>query len=384
MTTFTRLLPISQLIEKKSFFLFGPRSVGKTTLIHQQMKEVIFYDLLDSDVFSDLLRHPKLIEERLLASPGKEGKQLVVIDEIQKLPQLLDEVHRLMEKHKVRFLLTGSSARKLRHGAANLLGGRAWEAHLFPLTTQEITDFNFIHYLNRGGIPHIYLSSDFREELKSYVNLYLREEIAAEALVRKVDTFARFLDVMGVQNGEELYLEGISSDSGAPAKTVRNYIEILEDTLIGFQLPAFLKTVKRKPITRSKFYFFDVGVANTLAKRGEIVSGSELFGKAFEHFLILEIRAYLSYRRKDHPLSYWRSTSLFEVDCIIGKELACEFKSTTLVTENHLKGLKALREEKTIRDFCIISRDTNQRLVDGIKIYPWQEFLRCLWSDLLI
>jgi len=379
---YQRLLNMNSLLQKKSFFLFGPRSTGKTTLIHQQFPNAIFYDLLDADIYTELLRRPKLIEEKLVLT--SETTPIIIIDEIQKLPKLLDEVHRLIEKYKISFLLTGSSARKLKRGAANLLGGRAWEAHLYGLTSKEIINFDLIKYLNRGGLPHIFLSEDYYEELNNYINLYIREEVVAEALVRKLDYFIRFLDIIGLQNGEELHFQSISSDAGVPVKTIQNYIQILEDTLIGFQLPAYLQTKKRKAITRSKFYFFDIGIVNTLSKRTEILSGSELFGKAFEHFLVLEIRAYLNYRRKNITISYWRSTSQFEVDCIIGNNLACEFKSTTLVTEKHLKGLKALREEQNIQKFCIVSQDSEMRIIDGIQVYPWKNFLNLLWLDQLI
>ncbi|MGD0465179.1 MAG: AAA family ATPase [Gammaproteobacteria bacterium] len=379
---YQRLLNMNSLLQKKSFFLFGPRSTGKTTLIHQQFPNAIFYDLLDADIYTELLRRPKLIEEKLVLT--SETTPIIIIDEIQKLPKLLDEVHRLIEKYKISFLLTGSSARKLKRGAANLLGGRAWEAHLYGLTSKEIINFDLIKYLNRGGLPHIFLSEDYYEELNNYINLYIREEVVAEALVRKLDYFIRFLDIIGLQNGEELHFQSISSDAGVPVKTIQNYIQILEDTLIGFQLPAYLQTKKRKAITRSKFYFFDIGIVNTLAKRTEILSGSELFGKVFEHFLVLEIRAYLNYRRKNITISYWRSTSQFEVDCIIGNNLACEFKSTTLVTEKHLKGLKALREEQNIQKFCIVSQDSEMRIIDGIQVYPWKNFLNLLWLDQLI
>jgi len=379
---YQRLLNMNSLLQKKSFFLFGPRSTGKTTLIHQQFPNAIFYDLLDADIYTELLRRPKLIEEKLVLT--SETTPIIIIDEIQKLPKLLDEVHRLIEKYKISFLLTGSSARKLKRGAANLLGGRAWEAHLYGLTSKEIINFDLIKYLNRGGLPHIFLSEDYYEELNNYINLYIREEVVAEALVRKLDYFIRFLDIIGLQNGEELHFQSISSDAGVPVKTIQNYIQILEDTLIGFQLPAYLQTKKRKAITRSKFYFFDIGIVNTLSKRTEILSGSELFGKVFEHFLVLEIRAYLNYRRKNITISYWRSTSQFEVDCIIGNNLACEFKSTTLVTEKHLKGLKALREEQNIQKFCIVSQDSEMRIIDGIQVYPWKNFLNLLWLDQLI
>ena len=379
---YRRTLQLSKLIEKKSFFLFGPRATGKTSLIHEQLQGVKVYDLLDADVFARLAKRPKLLGEELSPTNGPFQK-LIVIDEIQKLPSLLDEVHRLIESKQMRFLLTGSSARKLKHGGANLLGGRAWEASLFPFTANEITDFNLLRYLNQGGIPHIYLSDEPTEELRSYVNLYLREEIAAESMIRKIDQFARFLDVMALQNGEELHYQGLASDSGVPARTLQNYVQMLEDTLIGFQVPAFQSTKKRKAISRSKFFFFDVGIVNSLAQRGEIHPKSELFGKCFEHFLFMEIRAYLSYRRKQEALQYWRTGTGFEVDCVIGKNLALEFKATDMVTERHLRGLKALREEGMVQNFAIVSTDPVRREVDGVTVYPWQEFLTALWSDQL-
>jgi uncharacterized protein len=380
---YRRTLQLPKLLEKKSFFLFGPRATGKTSLIHNQLKGAKVYDLLDADVFARLASRPKLLGEELPASSSKT-ENLIVIDEIQKLPSLLDEVHRLIESRRIKFLLTGSSARKLKHGGANLLGGRAWEASLFPLTSNEISDFDLLRYLNQGGIPHIYLSAEPSEELRSYANLYLREEIAAESLIRKIDQFARFLDVMALQNGEELHYQGLASDSGVPARTLQNYVQMLEDTLVGFQVPSFQSTKKRKAISRSKFFFFDVGIVNCLARRGEIQPKSELFGKCFEHFLFMEIRAYLSYRRKQDALQYWRTGSGFEVDCVIGNTLALEFKATEMVTERHLRGLKALREERLVRDFAMVSTDPVRREVDGVTIYPWQDFLTELWADKLI
>jgi predicted AAA+ superfamily ATPase len=375
---YKRALNLPNLLNKKSFFLLGPRATGKTSLIGRQLPGVKTFDLLDSDTFGRLARRPKLLGEEL-----QTDEKLVVIDEIQKLPSLLDEVHRLIEAKRIKFLLTGSSARKLKRSGANLLGGRAWEANLYPLTFAEITDFDLSRYLNRGGIPHIYLSEDFSEELKSYTDLYLREEVMAESLTRKIDMFARFLDVMALQNGEELHYQGLASDSGVPARTLQNYVQLLEDTLIGFQVPAFQLTKKRKAISRSKFFFFDVGVANRLAKRGEILPKSESFGRCFEHFLLLEIRAFLGYARKDEVLQYWR-TGNFEVDCVIGSELAIEFKSTDLVTERHLRGLKALREEGIVKNFAVVSTDPVARVVDGIHVYPWQEFLHLLGAGKLV
>ena len=364
------------LMSASSHFLFGPRSTGKTYLVRKQLPDVKVYDLLDSDVFSRLARRPKVLGEELTAAD-----KIVVIDEIQKLPVLLDEVHRLIETKGTRFLLTGSSARKLRRGGSNLLGGRARQAYLYPLCFPEIPQFDLITYLNRGGIPRIFPLKDYEDELRGYADLYLREEITAEALVRNISQFARFLDVMALQNGEELNFENIASDCGVPARTLQNYVQILEETLIGFPVHSFRATKKRKAITRSKFFLFDVGVANVMAQRGEIKPHSELFGKCFEHFMFLELRAYLGYRRKPQPLQYWRSTSGFEVDCVVGDRLAIEFKSSDMVSERHLRGLRALREEGIVKNFAVVSLDPQKRVVDGITIYPWCEFLAALWGD---
>lgn len=376
--SYSRLLNLTELVNRKSIFLFGPRSTGKTTLIETQFKNAKMYDLLDDKTFQRLVRQPSLLEEENL-----NKNKLVIIDEIQKLPKLLDEIHRLIKKHNWRFLLTGSSVRKLRRGGANLLGGRAWESHLFPLVSAEIPDFKLDQYINRGGLPHVYGSQDYQEELESYISLYLREEILAEALVKKYEYFLRFIDVVAISNGQELNYEGLSSDAGVPARTIQNYIQILQDTLVGFELKPFLFSKKRKAISRSKFYLFDIGVTNHLAKRGRLVAGGELYGFAFEHFIILELRAYLSYRRLRQDLMYWRSTAGHEVDCIIGKKMAVEIKTTDMVSQQHLKGLRALREEKMIQKYIVVSFDSEIREVDGITIYPWKIFLKELWSGKL-
>lgn len=376
MRSYTRILNLPTLLQKKSFFLFGPRSTGKTTLIHQQLPDAKVYDLLDAEVFARLVRRPKLLlEENPASSP------IIAIDEIQKLPSLLDEIHRLIAHDNRRFLLTGSSARKLKRGAANLLAGRAWQAALFALTWREIPQFDLLTYLNRGGLPHIYDSPDAGEELDSYVSLYLQEEIQAEALTRNIQGFAQFLDAIALFNGEEINYQSLASDCGVPARTLKNYVGILQDTLIGYVLSAFTLTKKRKAITRQKHFLFDVGVVNSLCQRGEIRPRSELFGKAFEHFIINEVRAYVSYQRLRHRLHYWRSTSGFEVDLIVGQRLAIEIKSTSLVSDKHLKGLRALKEEGLVNRYSVVSLDPEVRTTrDGITIYPWEQFLSRLWQ----
>lgn len=376
---FIRALDLRALLDGNNFFLFGPRGTGKSYWIRRSLPDAKLFDLLDRDVFERLLRRPRQLGEEISPSDS-----LVVIDEIQKLPVILDEVHRLIEERSIRFLLTGSSARKLRRSGVNLLAGRAWEAGFFPLCWPEIPDFDLTRYLNRGGLPRAYLSPMPTEELRTYAHLYLSEEITAEAVTRNIGNFVRFLDVMGLQNGKELHYQNIASDAGVPVRTVESYIQVLEDTLLGFELLPFLGSRKRKAITRSKFYFFDIGVANTLARRGEVHPGSALFGECFEHWVILELRAYLSLRRRDEPLQYWRAKTGFEVDLVVGDQLAVEIKASPQITERHLKGLKALREERVVKSFHVVSLDPVPRTVDGISIHPWREFLGALWGGQLL
>lgn len=375
-----RELNLPDLLRQKSFFLFGPRSTGKTTLIRRQFPEARLYDLLDARVYARLVKDPAVIEEENRADP-----RLIVIDEIQKHPALLDEVHRLIAKHSWKFLLTGSSARKLKHGGANLLAGRAWVAEMFPLTSREIPDFDLTVYLNRGGLPQVYFSENPREELESYASLYLKEEIQHEGLTRNISSFVNFLGAIALSNGEEMNFDSFAKDCGVSPGTVKNHVQILEDTLVGFSLRGFTKTKKRKAISRLKHYLFDVGVVNALCARGEIFPRSELFGKAFEQFVVQEMRAYLGYRRKRKTMSYWRSTSQFEVDLIVSDELALEIKSAQEIQDKHMKGLRALKEEGQIKNYAVVSLDESKRRTrDGITIYPWRTFLSELWGGKLV
>lgn len=372
---YNRLINLRNILDQKSHFLFGPRQVGKSTAIDQQLPDAYVVDLLDSDQFNTYLRRPKALGEELEHSQAR----IVVIDEIQKLPELLDEVQRLLKSGRWTFLLTGSSARKLKRKGSNLLGGRAWTKHMFPLVYAEISDFNLLQYLRNGGLPSVYLSKFPDQELKAYGQTYLKHEIQDEALVRNLRAFSAFLDFMGKTNGCELNYTSIAQDCGVSDHTIRSYIEILEDTLIGFKLPAFTQSKKRTAQKRAKFYFFDTGVARILARHEDINQDHPAFGTYFEQFIINEVRAYLSYHTKDIMCAYWRSQSGFEVDLVVGTALAIEVKSTDLVNEKHLKGLLALADEQLFERYIIVSQDRQRRSLGAIEVWPWELFLQSLW-----
>ncbi len=375
---YKRSLNLKKTLQKKSAFLLGPRATGKSWLIRHELSKAQVFNLLDSAIYDRFIRRPSAFAEEI-------NSDFVVVDEIQKTPRLLDEVHRLIEEKGIRFLLTGSSARRLKHGGANLLAGRAHSLHLFPLTSRELTDFDLLKYCRYGGLPLIYLSDDPWRDLKEYVHLYMKEEIIAEAIVRRVDHFARFLDVIGQISGEELNFQKVASDAGVPPRTVANFVEVLKDTLLAFELEPYQKTKKRKAVSKNKIFLFDVGVANYLSGRKEILFRSEAFGKAFEHFIIQEIRAYLDYNQKDEKLRYWRTVGgTHEVDCIIGDEVAIEIKAAENFQNKMLAGLVELKKEKKIKNFLLISRDQTPRVVDGIQIIPYQQFLDMLWDNKIV
>ncbi len=306
----------------------------------------------------------------------------VIIDEIQRLPELLNEVHYLIEEHGIRFLLTGSSARKLRRGGANLLAGRALRKELFPLVTKEIGDYDILKIINYGALPAIYNSTIPKEELTAYVGTYLKEEIQAEGLVRRLDPFSRFLEIASLVNSELINFSNIASDLGVSSKTVKEYFLILEDTLVGHLLQPYQKTTKRKAVATPKFYFFDVGVANILGHRKNIDFKTEVFGKCLEHFIFTELRAYLSYTSDDRPLRFWRSRNRQEVDFMIGDDIAIEVKASERPTSRHYKGLLALSEEVDLKHKILVSLvDKPRKLDNGILILPYQYFLKELWAD---
>ena len=379
MEVFKRLLNLLEPARKRSIFLFGPRQTGKTFLLKQIFPDSPFYNLLLSEHFSRISHRPSIIREELLAQ-NFQGNTPVIIDEIQKLPVLLDEVHNLIEAYGFRFILTGSSARKLKRGGANFLGGRAWTRNLFPLVFPEVPDFNLQRALNYGTLPFIYQSDSPDEDLLAYCGTYLKEEIQAEGAVRRIDNFSRFLQIAALVNAELLSYESVSRDTTIPARTVRDYFTILEDTLIGVLLPPFGRTTHRKAVSSSKFYFFDVGVGNHLAGRTSIKPKTELFGKCFEHLLFTELRAWLEYTRDTRPLTFWRDYNGHEVDFIIGDEIAIEVKSSELVVDKHCKSLRMLAKEIPLQKKIVVSMDPAPRLLNDIEILPWKEFLTRLWD----
>ena len=372
-------LPLS---DSETCFLWGPRQTGKSTLLKKLFPASHRYDLLMSDVFGRLVNRPSLLREECLALPPAVAARPIIIDEVQKVPALLDETHWMIENSGLRFILCGSSARKLRRGAANLLGGRAIRYELHPLLASEIPDFSLERALNHGMLPRHYPSGSPGRLLQSYVGDYLKEEIVAESLVRKIPAFARFLEVAALTNGGILNYANVASECGVSAPTVREYYQILVDTLVGFQLPAFRRRAKRRLIQAPRFFLFDVGVVAALTRRGLVESGSPLFGQAFEHFLALEVRSHASYSELFYPMSYWRTTNGAEVDLVLGDaEIAIEFKSSPTIRSRHMKGIRTFKEEHQARRYLVISQDPSpRRTTDGVEILPWQVFLDQLWA----
>ena len=369
-----RYLDARELLKQRSCFLFGPRQTGKSTLVRHQLADIRTYNLLDPTLFIRLSRNPALIREAL--APQTE---IIVIDEIQKMPALLNEVQLMIEEHGVRFFLTGSSARTLRRKGVNLLGGRARSRVLHPFVSVELGDhFRLERALEFGLLPSVYFSDAPAEDLAAYSGDYLKQEVAAEALVRNIGAFSRFLEVAALSHGRMINFAQIASDAQVPASTVREYYGILEDTFIAHEVPAYTETRKRKAISTSKYYLFDVGLARHLQGRRGLPLGTAEYGEAFESFVFQEIKGFCDYHLLDPP-RYWRSKSQFEVDFVVG-ELAVEVKAKKAVSHRDLRGLRALREENRLSHYVLVSLEPMARRVDGIDILPWREFLTRLWA----
>ncbi|MGB3977021.1 MAG: DUF4143 domain-containing protein [bacterium] len=376
-----RILKIDLPMDR-SAFLWGPRKTGKTTLLKHQFPEALFLDLLNYDLYLALSREPMQLRRILDA----EQNHTVIIDEVQKVPHLMDEIHWLIENRPYRFILSGSSARKFRRGQVNLLGGRAWRYELYPLVSAELGSFDLEKTLLSGFLPLHYLSSDSLMDLKAYVHDYLKEEIQAEALTRNLPAFSRFLQSAALTSGMLLNYSNAARDSGVSVKTIREYYQILEDTLIGRLLEPWKRSKSRRLIETSKFYFFDTGIVAALLDYRTLNPGTKEFGRLFEHFIIQECFAYRHYSRKDFPISFWRTANGSEVDLILGDaQVALEIKSGKQASSLKPNGLRLFAQEYKLTKKIIVSRDPfPQKLSSGITILPWQNFCEQLWGGDLI
>ena len=373
-----RNIDIASILSKKSVFLFGPRQCGKSWLIDHALRNVHVVDLLSSEMFLRLSQHPEQLEQF-----GADG-QPVVIDEIQKLPSLLDEVHRLIEKKGYRFLLTGSSARKLRKKGVNLLGGRARVRRLHPFSAFELKDgFSLDRAINFGLLPSVWFSDEPDEDLSDYIDEYLRQEIIAEGATRNLPAFSRFLEVAALSNGEQIDYAAISRDAQVPRSTVQEYFRILQETLLADEVAVWKRGAKRKTVETAKFYLFDTGVARRLTRRKEVVEGTPEYGHLFETLVHHELRAYLDARIRDGVINYWRTQAGTEVDFVVGN-VAMEVKGKKLVDRCDLKGLRAIAEEGAFDHRVVISLEPMSRTQDGVEILNYRDFIDRLWGDKLI
>lgn len=365
----------------ETFFLWGPRQTGKSTLLRRCYPDALWIDLLKAEEFRRYLQHPEWLRSEM---PEEGPHPFVVIDEVQKVPALLDEVHWLHENRGIQFALCGSSARKVRRGGANLLGGRAIRYQLYGLTSAEIGEaWDLGRMLNHGWLPRIYQSPRPGRLLNSYVGDYLKEEVAAEGLVRNLPVFSRFLSVAALSDAEMVNYSTIARDCGVSSQTIKGYFDILSDTLLGSFLPAYRKRPKRRIVTSPKFYFTDVGMVNFLARRGRLEPGSELWGKAFENWCLHELQAYNAYSDAFAELSFWRLTTGVEVDFIVnGMEVAIEAKASRKVTSDHLKGLRSLRRDHPSVGRCLVvcMERKFRKTEDGIHILPVKDFAEKLWA----
>ena len=378
---YRRIFDIENHLDE-AMFLFGGRQVGKSTLLKERFPKAVYIDLLKSDIRNRFKQHPEEFRESLLRYPPET---LVIVDEIQKVPDLLDEVHWLMVEKGLWFILSGSSARKIKRSGANNLGGRAIPETLFPLVSAEIPDFDLDRAIQNGMIPRHYMVANERNRMRAYIDLYLKEEIIEEALVQNVDEFIRFMEVAAIMDGEILNYENVASDCGVSANTVKAYYKILVETLLGFEVPAYRKVIKRKLYKSPRFYYFDVGIANHLTKRYHLAPRTPEYGHAFEHLIMQEIRAYLGYTGSEEELTYWHTYGNLEVDAVIGDaRVAIEIKSTDHVDHDDKKGVMEFAKEHPETKQILVSRDRISRRSGDVDLYYVTDFFKALWAGEII
>ena len=370
----------------QSAFLWGPRKTGKTTYLKDRFPQSLVFDFLKTDLFLEFSKRPSLLREQLLAKDEDVLMHPVIIDEVQKIPQILDEVHWLIENRGLNFILCGSSARKLKRGGANLLGGRAWRFEMFPLVTPEIENVDLLRALSHGLLPQHYLQENYKKSLKAYLQDYLKEEVFSEGLTRNIPAFSRFFDAMGYSHGEITNYANIARECGVDSKTVKEYYQILADTLLGTMVPPFKKRQSRHVIGKAaKFYLFDVGIAGALTNRNLTEARGEEFGSAFEHFIFMEILAHRSMKELDYDVNFWRTKTGLEVDFVLGGgEVAIDIKSSNRVDQRELRPLKAFEDEYKPKRTLLVCNENTERVVGQIQIIPWRIFLDNLWAGEII
>lgn len=378
-----RFLDIKKHLEQKSVLLLGPRRTGKSSFIQTQVKPDLYFNLLETSTFSQFAYDPGLLKKAIT-----KDHHIICIDEIQKLPNLMDEVHSLIESNKkLRFILTGSSAKNLKKSHTSLMAGRARQLNFLPFNYNEVKDhdFDLKKFLLYGGLPDAYLSSDPWEELKDYAGTYLKEEIQASAFVRKIENYARFLEFAAHSSGHMLNYESLANDAFIPARTIKDYYQLLEETMIGYNLKPFRKKGSRKEVSTSKFYFFDTGVLNSFVKRKTLSEKTIEYGDLFEHFIFLELKACQLLNRADWELEFWRTQRKDEVDFILGKgEVIIEVKASSNFKSEYLNGLKKFKSENRCKRMILVCQTLEKKIIDDIEIYPWQSFLEELWSNDII
>jgi uncharacterized protein len=370
------------LPDQQSAFLWGPRKTGKSTYLQRRFPNSLVYDFLRTDLLLDFSKRPALLREQLLTKSRAVLQHPVILDEVQKIPQLLDEVHWLIEHEGLRFILCGSSARKLKRGHANLLGGRAWRYDMHPLVTAEVPTLNLLRALNHGLIPAHYLQDRPVKSLQAYVRDYLKEEVFDEGLTRNLSAFSRFFDAVGYSHGALTNYANIARDCGVDSKTVKAYYQILVDTLLGTWVEPYKRRQHRQVISKAaKFYLFDVGVAGALTHRRLVAERGEAFGQAMEHFILMELLAYRAYQELDYAIHFWRTKSGLEVDFVLGDgEVAIEVKGARRVDPRDLHALSTFVKEHRPKRAFVVCNEPEERIHQHLHIMPWRRFLQALWS----
>jgi uncharacterized protein len=375
--TYRRLINIDTNT-RSSIFLFGPRGTGKTSWVKSHLKDILYFDLLNTGIFNDFLARPESLEERI----PKHFDQYIIIDEVQKIPELLNEVHRLIEGQGYRFILTGSSARSLRRAGVNLLAGRALNYTMHPLTCYELdSDFSLETALKSGLLPSVYHVSDPQHYLETYVTTYLREEILQEGLMRNLSQFARFLEIASFSQGQVINMSDIARETAIDRKLVSNYFDILKDLLIGYWLPVFTRRAKRRLISSPKFYFFDSGVYRTLRPKGPLDSPEEIDGPALETLFLAHLRAVNDYYRLGYKLFYWRTSNNVEVDFIVYGErglFAFEIKRSQHFSRSDMSGLKAFSDDYKIAKCYLLYGGDHEEYHGNIHVMPFLQALNKL------